>query len=207
MHVEHLASIVSDAVVGVSAVAVAIAAWLGLRKWREELAGKTKFEVARKVMSPGRKLQQDFESARNPFTGPWESAGRVRSQDEPWDVSLVLNEWYARQHRLRPVIEDLQKLQEAIWEAQTILSEDSGKQLSDAFKTYQTKWAELSSAIDSYFEVRRDEAVSGHKYHDQDWLKELKKEIYSRVDDDFAKQTEGATDQLASALKPYIAVG
>ena len=39
---------------------------------------------------------------------------------------------------------------------------------------------------------------------DQQWLRELRKTIYSVRNDDLSKQIEQATEQLASALRIYV---
>ena len=200
----ELVSLVSDIVVGLCAIAVAIVAVFGLRTWRKELTGRAKFDVARNVMRLGFKFKDDFQAARNPFTWLGEYDSRQQQENESKAESRVLNEWYARNRRLQPLIEDLQKLQEVGWEAEIVLGENSSERVSEAIAVFRHSYAELSSAIYSYFETRRDEAVTGDMYHDQDWLKELKKEIYSAKDDDFFKRIDEATNQLGSALKAYV---
>ena len=200
----ELVSLVSDIVVGLCAIAVAIVAVFGLRTWRKELTGRAKFDVARNVMRLGFKFKDDFQAARNPFAWLGEYDSRQQQENESKAESRVLNEWYARNRRLQPLIEDLQKLQEVGWEAEIVLGENSSERVSEAIAVFRHSYAELSSAIYSYFETRRDEAVTGDMYHDQDWLKELKKEIYSAKDDDFFKRIDEATNQLGSALKAYV---
>jgi len=129
----ELISLVRDIVVGVSALVVAIIAFLGLRTWRKELTGKAKFDIARNVMLLGLKLKAHFEWARNPFTYSTEYIGRSRQENEPPNVSQVLDEWYARGSRLKPLQEDLVKIQEASWEAKILLSKDAGKRVSEAY--------------------------------------------------------------------------
>ena len=109
----NLISLTSDIVVGVSAIALAVAALYGLHTWRKELTGKARFEVARNAMLLGLKLKGDFEWARNPLTSSGEHAARSRQENESPKVSGVLDEWYARDRRLAPLREDLAKLQEA----------------------------------------------------------------------------------------------
>jgi hypothetical protein len=197
-------SLISDIVVGVSALGVAIIAFFGLQTWRRELTGKAKFATARDVMLLGFKLRARFEWARNLFTHSTESAGRSRQANEPPNVSQVLDEWYARASRLKPLQEDLIKIQEASWEAQILLSEDSKKSVSEAVAVYRHNFAELSSAIYSYFDTRRHEQVAGHPYKDQDWLQTLHKTIYGEPEDNLSKQIKEATDKLESALKAYV---
>ncbi len=200
----ELVSLVSDIVLGLCAVVVAVVAFFGLRTWREELTGKAKFKVARNVMLLGFKLNADFQAARNPFTWHGEHDGRQQRENESQDESRVLDEWYARNRRLQPLIEDLQKLQEAGWEAEVVLDEESSKQVSGAIEVFRDNFAELSSVIYSYFETRRDEVIKNEMYKDQDWLRGLHKEIYSAKEDDISKKIDGATSQLASALRAYV---
>jgi hypothetical protein len=200
----ELVSLISDIAIGASAIFVAVMAFLGLRTWRKELTGKAKFALARDVMLLGFKLKAHFEDARNPFTYSTESGGRSRKEDETPNVSQVLDEWYARASRLKPLQEDLIKIQEASWEAQILLSEDSSKSVSEAVTVYRSNFGELVSAIHSHFEERHRQATSSTANIDEDWLRELHKTIYSRTDDNFSKQIEEATTKLESALQAYV---
>lgn len=200
----ELVSFVSDIVIGVSALGVAVIALFGLQAWRKELTGKAKFALARDVMLLGFKLKAHFEGARDPFTYSTESAGRSRKEDETPNVSQVLDEWYARASRLKPLQEDLIKIQEASWEAQILLGKDSSNRVSEAVTVYRRSYGELSSAIYSYFEERHRGATSSMANIDDAWLKELHKTIYSRTGDDFSKQIDEATAKLESALQAYV---
>jgi len=200
----ELVSIASDIAVGISALIVAGVAFFGVRRWRKELTGKAKFDTARHIMLLGFRLNAGFESARNPFTFSTEHTGRSRQENEAANVSQVLDEWYARGSRLKPLHEDLLKIQEASWEAEILLDEDSSKQVSEAVAVYRDSYAELSSAIYSYFETRREEVVQSEPYKDQDWLKELHKTIYLGTTDDFSKRVEEATTKLKTTLHTYV---
>jgi len=200
----ELVSLVSDIALGISAVVVAVVAFFGLRTWRKELTGKAKFDVARNVMLLGFKLRENFKWARNPGGWSWEYANRTRQENESPELSAVLDQWYAKNQRLQLLVENLQKLEEAAWEAEILLNEDSGKCVQEAFNTYRSSYAELSSAIYSYFETRHDEAIGQDVRQRQEEQKELKKEIYSAARDDFSKRIDQATEQLATALKTYV---
>jgi len=200
----ELVSIASDIAIGVSALIVAGVAFFGLRTWRRELTGKAKFDIARNVMSLARKVKGDFAQARHPVGWSWEYASRTRQENESPLASEVLDLWYAKNQRLKPLAENLQKLQEVSWEAEIVLGEDASKSVSEAFTILRERYAELSSAVNSYFDTRLDEAVKGSMYKDQDWLKELSKEIYGTESDNFSKRIDEATSQLDSTLKAYV---
>ena len=197
-------SIIRDVLLGLSAIAVAVFAWLGLQTWRKELTGKAKFETARNMMHLGFELKAYFEAARNPFTRSIEWADRTKQEDEQGNVSQVLDEWYARGNRLKPIVESLNKIIEAQWECEILLNESSVQSIKEAVQSYRESYADLASAISFYFDARHDEARTGELYKDQEWLRGLHKTIYSATNDDFSKKIEGATDKLSSALKQYV---
>jgi len=200
----ELISLLSDIAIGVSAVAVASVGVFGLRTWRKELTGKAKFDVARNVMLLGFKLKDDFQWATSPFTSSGESVGRPRKENESSSESIVLNEGYARQRRLQPLVEDLQKLQTTGWEAGILLGEDSRKSVSEAIEIFRHSYGELASAIESYFEERYKEAIGTSVNIDQGWLRELRRTIYSASRGGLLNQIDEAIAQLADTLKPYV---
>ncbi len=102
------------------------------------------------------------------------------------------------------MIESLNKAIEAQWEAEILLDEDSVQQVKTAIQSYRESYAELASAIESYFDVRRNEAKSGDQYRNQDWLRELRNIIYSSADDDFSRKVDDATNQISEALKKFV---
>jgi len=200
----ELITIVSDIFIIVSAAVVAVVAIFGLCTWRKELTGKAKFESARDVILLSFRLRRNFQRARNPFTSSLESSDRPRREDESQNESRVLDESHAKNRRLQPLIEDLQKLEEAGWRAEILLDKSAGEEVSAAVKAFWHYYAELSSAIESYFETTYREAITNSVYQDQEWLKELKKIIYSAGGDDFSKEIDEVTDKLASTLRPYV---
>ena len=92
---------------------------------------------------------------------------------------------------------------EVQWEAEILLDESSIQDVKEAVKSYRESYADLSSAVSSYFDVRHDEVRTGDRYKNQDWLKGLKRTIYSAPGDDFSKKIGEATDKLSSALRRY----
>jgi len=200
----ELVSLSSDIAIGVAAVVAAAVGVFGLCTWRKELTGKAKFNAARNVMLLAFKLEAGFQWATNLMTNSGESIDRPHGEKESPGESRVLDEWYARQRRLQPLVEDLQKLQTAGWEAEILLGEDSGKSVSEAIGIFRYNYAELATAIESYFEETYKEARGRSENIDQGWLKGLRKTIYSIPGHGLLKQIDEATVQLASTLKAYV---
>jgi hypothetical protein len=200
----ELVSLVSDIAIGVAAAIVAVVGLVGLRTWKEELTGRAKFEVSRNVMLLAFKLKAGFGWATSPFTSSGEFVDRPHGENESQAETTVLDEWHARHRRLKPLVEDLQKLQTAGWEAEILLDEDSRKSVSEAIEIFRRNYAELATAIESYFEVSYKEANGTSVNTDRDWLEKLRKIIYSMPGSSLLEQIDEATAQLASTLKAYV---
>ena len=108
----ELISIISDILIG----AAAIAAIIGLRQGRFELVGKTKFELARRIIRLAFEFHDELKTARRIFISPNESAERIKQVNENPDEAILLEEIFVRTRRLKPLKETFHKLQAAAWE-------------------------------------------------------------------------------------------
>lgn len=199
----NILTIFRDVALMLSATAVAFFAWRGLKTWRKELIGKARFEVTRNMWHSASGLRSSFEQVRNPFTSSIEWADRAPQTGETATESQVLNEWHARAKRFKGVVDNLNRIIEVQWEAEILFDEDSVQSVKDAVKSYRESYAELSSAISSYFDCRLSEVKAGELYQDQEWLKGLHKIIYG-TDDELSKKVNNATDKLSLVLKQYV---
>jgi len=204
MECANIISIIKDIILGLSAIAVAIFAWIGLQTWRRELTGKARFETARNMMRLGFELKDKFGWVRHPLTKYHEHAERTKQTGESERESQVLDEWYAKTNRINSVVETLNKVVELQWEAEILLDESSVQSIKEVVKSYRESYADLSSAISTYFEIRLDEAKTGDPYKDKEFIREMRKLIYSAQDDDFSKKVDENTVKLSSVLKQYV---
>lgn len=194
----------SNIVVGVSAVVIGGVAFFGINRWRQELKGKARFEVARNVMTLAYKVQADLKWLTSPITRLEEYYGRPIQENENPNVSALLNEWYARKKRLEPVIEDLPKLEEAGWEAEIVLLETSGSQVKETITVFKRRYAQTRVAIDQYFDLQCKGVNGADISRDQELLTKCRNNIYSTDEDDVSREIEQAMSKLSSALKIHI---
>lgn len=194
----------SNIAVGVSAVVIAGVAFFGINRWRQELKGKARFEVARNVMTLAYTVQADLKWLTFPITRSEEYYGRPIQENENPDVSALLNEWYARKKRLVPLIEDLPKLEEAGWEAEIVLNETSGSQVKETITVLKRRYAQTRVAIDEYFDLLCKGAKGADTSNYQELLTNCRNKIYSTEGDDVSREIEQAMSKLSSALKIYI---
>ena len=183
---------------------MAFFAWLGLKTWRRELIGKEKFETARRMMHVGFEVKDRFEWVRNIFTRSNEWTERVPQPTETEPVRQILNEWYAKSKRLELLHDSIQQLIEVRWEAEILFDDKDVASVKEAVQTLIDSYADISSAVSSYFDVRRDEAITGISYRDQEWMRKLHEEIYSGTQDELSQKVINAVEKLSLTVKHYV---
>jgi hypothetical protein len=203
MNIEQWLSIISDSFLGLSAIVVAVVAIIGLYAWRRELKGRVLFDVARNIIRLSIELKDNFEWARFPVGSSDESTNRQKAANESESESQMRDLWHARWNRLKPVVANLQALQEMDWEIQALLGEKS-KQISSAIKMYRECYADLNTAISEYFSIQVEAVVNKSPYHRPEYLRELEHIIYGRSNDELSKKVNAAQEQLATSLTPFV---
>ena len=194
----ELISMISNVLIG----AAAVAGIIGLRQWRRELIGKTKFEIAHKIALLALQAQNEFSKARNPLTLGYESAERPKHDNETPEIKDVRDEHFARIMRLKPLSETLTKLEEASWEAELLLDGD----IEASVEPLSTGYKKLYASIQSHFRARerlaeRRSTIMGA---DEAWADNLTLIIYGTGDDEFSKPINNAITDLKSKLKQYL---
>lgn len=195
---------IRDIAVALSAVAVAYFAWLGLQTWRKELTGKARFETARNMMRAGFELEANIARLRRVAMYAYEWADRIPQADETDSESQVLNQWHAFTKRGNLVIDSLNKVIEAKWEAEILFDDTAIQTVRDVVKSYRESYAELSSAVSEYFDARLQEAKTGELLKEQEWLKQLHHEIHQTGEDKISQKVSKATEKLSSVAKQYV---
>ena len=195
----ELVSFLKDILIGLSALTAAIIGIIGLRQWRAELKGKTKFETARKLALLSFEFRDKFKSARAPLTFASESAQRQKGDNETPEEAQLLDEYFAREKRLKPLQETLKKLNIANWEAEIILNENNLIQsLNDAFIT-------LLASTHTYFDTKIKQVRSPLRgpVQEEAWLQSHHKIIYG-IEDEFSQSIDDAVNTLTQKLRRYI---
>jgi len=192
---KELTDIFSNLVVGIAAIFGIVGLW----QWRTELVGKTKFEVARKIMVLALQFRDEYERARSFVTYSGESAERKKDDGETQNESRILDEYYAHLQRLIPLQDTLRKFYEASWEAEVILS-DKDARLVQLFEKLSI---DLHVTIGMFFDAQLDREKNSVEVEFQE-MKKWKHIIYGRRDDEFSKLADDAANTVKKQLKKYI---
>lgn len=175
----------------VIAVTAVVAAWFGLRQWRRETVGRSRYELARRLALLAFRFRQQVNDFRNPFTFAGESADRTLSDDETPDQTLQRNEEYAKWSRLKPTNETILELREATWEANMLLGRDIDSAVSPLFDVY----SDLVNAVRVYY--------SSMPTLPDDAYKELHSRLYGVPGDEFGHRVDKLVTELTEKLKLY----
>ncbi len=191
----ELVSFLKDA----ATIVVAAVGIYGINRWRTELTGKAKFEVARKVLLLALQLGDDIKVVRDPFTFPQESKDREKKENENVSEGSVLDEWFVRAKRMQSAVETYRKLHEASWEADILLGEDASKLV----QPFDEAMRKLNASILTYFQSRLESAkrsIPGDRLFEMS----VHEVVYGIPDDSFSKSLDEATSKLKEQLKKYL---
>jgi len=192
---------ISDAIVALSGIVVAIVAALGLGQWYAELKGKARFESARKLGFLALQFEDQFRSITvNPIY-PRECEGRQKSKDESPEEHIKLNERFARLERLKLTQETLRELRKAGWEAEMILREN----FRDYIKPFEDAFLKLEGMMHLhwYREDQDSQHFSGLSKEAHDSRNKLHATVYG-ADRELPQSVQSAAERLTKYLKRHV---
>jgi len=145
----EFATIVKELFVAAAAAATAVAAWVSLRSWRQELAGRAEFETAREISRCTLTLKDRLDQCRNPFFAysefPEDYLDTPNRQSAA-ETARAYQHIYA--NRWKPVRESLIEFESAALEAKVLWGHDAST-LTGELRACVSM---LLAAIQSYLE-------------------------------------------------------
>jgi TfoX/Sxy family transcriptional regulator of competence genes len=200
-----MVNIITDIVVAASAIVVAVAAIVGINTWRKELSGKATFEAAKKMMGSGYKVVDSYQWTVGLMTSSGEFIDRSRQSTESDAMKQVLDEWYAKSKRFELLLKNYNNLSEANWEVRTVIGSEAAKGIEGKLISIKSEIVSLSSAIFSYFDIRRREAdYSGTSRIDPEFVSKMHNIIYQSTNSDENKKLNSLVTDLEKELAPYL---
>lgn len=142
-HTLRILQAIKEVVVTVAALVGVIVAWLGLQKWRDELRGRTEFELARRVLVAVYKLRDRLSDLRNPAVGSGEWSGRPGRTGDAGMVASADDMLYAYNNRWRPLTDARSALNAELPEAEAIWGDLLVAPMKALEKPLMTVWFHL----------------------------------------------------------------
>jgi hypothetical protein len=199
----ELVAMISNAIVAISAIVVAVFAGIGLTEWKKELVGRQKLDVAKEVVRLVTELKHNWSRARRlpaPYDSPVSTQEPVMGGDGPPQLSEFYMYLREKIDTLRPT---LQCLYEAAMEARALCGIDIDPQV----RRISSCVDDLDSATYQYYIAHRCAAGrwdNSTEYGKRCW--ELFYLIFPRVEmeDELQIRMQQAIDDLLVAVRKAL---
>ncbi len=197
-----------DALQAIFAVVGIVVAILGLRTWKQQLAGKAEYELATRLLRTIYTVRDRVRSLRSPFisAGEMYAAGKEKVDDEK-ELNRLLNQndklaefaYQVRWERVQEAVSDLvvEELEaEVLWE----------NKVKSKFKPFYDCLSDLQFSLEDYLSMRRGDY---DPVSDEDML-ERKRVVLrgwgTRADqkDEFGNRFSTAIQELTQEIRPYL---
>jgi len=191
----ELIGIVSNMLVGIAAV-IGI---MGLWRWRTELEGKTRFEVARKLSLLALQFQRQVQLVRAGFLRGWESIERKPQGNETLLTATIFDEWYVRQKRFEPLGRIMTEMEQASAEAELLIGD-----IEPLIRPFREAYSELEDAIHTHFSDKTAQSAAPNSTARKDSRKQSKATdeiVHSHAEDKFAEKVDAAVTNLRSCME------
>ncbi len=165
------------------AVGAFIFAYAEFKKWRQELLGSKRIELAIQLGKVAIEIREAFKYARSPFSFGSKSS-QYETNSSPEEKQRQDQEHDFNQ-RLQTVSKELEKIYELRWEIQVLFDKD----INEDVKKYNAKFHELQFAM---LRIHKD------KGSDSDF-----DVVFSTSEDEFSEEIEQITSRLFDFARKY----
>lgn len=191
--------IIKDIILSLSAMITVILAVYGIKSWRRELAGKTRFDIARRLLQATYRIREEFWGVRSrfitaaEFPSSYSGMSGKNSNQENYEAFF-----HVYKNRLEPLKDAIQEFDVAALEAE-VLWGDEIKKITD----------EIRSCLQSLrisIEGELSNILSGTEEPDSDYKQKVKRDVSASRDDKdpLSNKMRETLSQIEQTLKPYL---
>ncbi len=186
-------TLIKDILGSISAVVVVVLAFVGLNRWRDELRGRSKFQVARNILRQALEFRDAYDKARNPLYNQLEARQRIPDSNEPQEQKTLRDEYFVRSNRVSAMEQAFERFSLAVRDAEIFLDEDSKSILQPVDEAR----GELTGTLLAYYQLKINGSI------DPAFELSVKDTVYP-VDDQNSNKAHVAFTQLKEKLKQYL---
>jgi len=199
--VSQWVSAAKDVTLAVSAVVGLRFAWLGVDAWRRELAGRARFDVARKLLESIAEIRESVRSLRSPaiLGNEFPESFNKLSISERTTRDHYEATAYVYEQRWKPVFRAMKKFEAASIQAEALfVHEDIYSKTIEVRKEVNS----LRFAVSHWLSTQKEPE---HYSNSTDFIRQLEAKIYNiDGEDDFSKSFTAALDGVRLAMKNSI---
>ena len=194
---------IADSLVGISAVAVAIIAYLGLKTWKKELIGKTELEVAQDLLEAVFRMRdsiRDCRASEIDFMSEFPEPNKNSTCSKEEDIINCL--FYTYENRFQKILEGIPELKVAAREAEVLWGAPINK-----------KVAKFNDCIDELKGALREVFVIHLRTLNEKGEKEIPDNIRQIISDEtnsvkaknqFTERINAAVADIEKTIRPHL---
>lgn len=187
---------VANGVTALAAFGAGIAAFLGLRAWREQLVSNTEHEAARRLLRQIYNLRDRISYVRRPMKTVPEMLAALKATGRDPVLDLKQGEIAAYEMRWKELQEALSSVYPDLLEAEALW----GSEITAKFQPLTDCVSDLQLAIDNYVRYLSSEDRNACPVTEED-----RKVLYDLGKDNFySKRLVGAITQIENFLRPRL---
>jgi hypothetical protein len=177
-------------IVSCCAVITTTLAFVGYNKWRHEMKGKSRYELAKSILKASCRVRRGISTVRDPCGYGFEAPPRENTSDGSKSFLDYAHFSFVYGNRWKTIAEPMTALEEFIIDAEV----EFGKSFQDAIYPLRKLVAELGLALGNFLESTKGE--SGQ--FDSDPLKEDRSILYEHAGDQISQKfTDGVSEAIA----------
>ena len=191
----------SNQIIALAALSTAVIAYLGIRIWKKQLIGSSRYKKAKELLLAVNIVQEDFKRVRAPMIYTYEypeekinDEGKIENRNDYKDMLYVYS------NRMQKLLDSFQKLEKNNLEALV----EWGKGYNALILPIRKCFYDLKDAIHNYLEQLKP----GFDFHKKKIKEDYVDIIYSsstkNKPDKFSKEIEDAVGLFEDWLRPYI---
>lgn len=195
--------IIAESVTAAAALVGAVVAVIGLSTWRQQLTGKAKYKLARRLLRAVYKVRDEIAFVRAPFM----SAGEIAeaAEEAELDVSTTADQRAidaARSRRWQRLSSAMSDMEVEALEAEVLW----GREVQDRLDALRERVHELHGAYVEYYTLR-DEEVPQYE-EDRRRRVELRRQMFGtgREGDDFQQSVADVVGAISEYLRDFLEI-
>jgi hypothetical protein len=193
---------VKDVLLGGAAVTTAVVAVTGLKKWRQELEGKSQFDAARGLVKSTYKLRDQLQVCRSPFYSAHEFPTDYKGGHGTNSAEEEARAWaHVYKNRWDSVWDAIQEFDSQTLEAEALW----GASIRTKTEALRQCVREVNAAIDA---VISDKVVGGENFKaDKEFAKAMRSIVAASRDDEKNEMNQKMAKAISSIedeVRPHL---
>jgi hypothetical protein len=139
-------------------------AWIGLRKWREELKGKVEYEAAKQALAKAYSVRDQIQMIQSAIVFPSEWAGYEPTEYENESQRKASESFFAYSKRFQKLQDKIFELYPAMVDAEAVFGDEAREKLDKLIAMTRRLWAAIMVYHQDLYHRGQNPEVSNSRF-------------------------------------------